>query len=182
MVFDLSPNHLGENFIGCSPVIINWYFQYWLGDKFKSIKYKQKIQFRTSVIHCKEFWWFWQEIDNIYYETEHRREWCSDKGKPSSCFLFARKFTRPAALRLLTMVNLPHIQTLYMNRMCDEILRNSKDLMEQPYFVPFVAAWLMFYVLQQHEISSIHLVYVSGGQSVLGANSNEAIRESKHAK
>lgn len=62
-----------------------------------------------------------KEIDNIYYETEHRREWCSDKGKPSSCFLFARKFTRPAALRLLTM-------------------------------------------------------------SVLGANSNEAIRESKHAK
>ncbi|KAH9790864.1 glycosyltransferase bc10 [Citrus sinensis] len=123
-----------------------------------------------------------KEIDNIYYETEHRREWCSDKGKPSSCFLFARKFTRPAALRLLTMVNLPHIQTLYMNRMCDEILRNSKDLMEQPYFVPFVAAWLMFYVLQRHEISSIHLVYVSGGQSVLGANSNEAIRESKHTK
>ncbi|KAH9790863.1 glycosyltransferase bc10 [Citrus sinensis] len=62
-----------------------------------------------------------KEIDNIYYETEHRREWCSDKGKPSSCFLFARKFTRPAALRLLTM-------------------------------------------------------------SVLGANSNEAIRESKHTK
>lgn len=62
-----------------------------------------------------------KEIDNIYYETEHRREWCSDKGKPSSCFLFARKFTRPAALRLLTM-------------------------------------------------------------SVLGANSNEATRESKHAK
>ncbi|XP_060670394.1 glycosyltransferase BC10-like isoform X1 [Ziziphus jujuba] len=42
-----------------------------------------------------------KEIDNIYYETEHRREWCSRKGKPSACFLFARKFTRPAALRLL---------------------------------------------------------------------------------
>ncbi|XP_057983863.1 glycosyltransferase BC10 [Malania oleifera] len=40
-------------------------------------------------------------IDNIYYETEHRREWCSSKGKPSKCFLFARKFTRPAALKLL---------------------------------------------------------------------------------
>ncbi|KAJ6754246.1 GLYCOSYLTRANSFERASE BC10 [Salix purpurea] len=43
------------------------------------------------------------DIDNIYYETEYRREWCSSKGKPSRCFLFARKFTRPAAFRLLDM-------------------------------------------------------------------------------
>lgn len=42
-----------------------------------------------------------KEIDNIYYETEYRQEWCSSKGEPSKCFLFARKFTRPAALRLL---------------------------------------------------------------------------------
>ncbi|KAL7140767.1 hypothetical protein ABFS83_08G008800 [Erythranthe nasuta] len=42
-------------------------------------------------------------IDNIYFETEYRREWCTSKGKPSQCFLFARKFTRPAALRLLNM-------------------------------------------------------------------------------
>ncbi|KAK4392965.1 Glycosyltransferase BC10 [Sesamum angolense] len=40
-------------------------------------------------------------VDNIYYETEYRREWCTSKGKPSQCFLFARKFTRPAALRFL---------------------------------------------------------------------------------
>ncbi|CAL1391796.1 unnamed protein product [Linum trigynum] len=44
-----------------------------------------------------------KDIDNIYYETEYRREWCTSKGKPSMCFLFARKFTRPAALRLLNM-------------------------------------------------------------------------------
>ncbi|KAF5945077.1 hypothetical protein HYC85_015305 [Camellia sinensis] len=44
-----------------------------------------------------------KDIDNIYYETEYRREWCTNKGKPSSCFLFARKFTRPATLRLLNM-------------------------------------------------------------------------------
>ncbi|KAG6656509.1 glycosyltransferase BC10 [Carya illinoinensis] len=44
-----------------------------------------------------------KDTDNIYYETEYRREWCSSKGKPSPCFLFARKFTRPAALRLLNM-------------------------------------------------------------------------------
>ncbi|CAA3009702.1 uncharacterized protein LOC111374426 [Olea europaea var. sylvestris] len=41
-------------------------------------------------------------IDNVYYETEYRREWCTSKGKPSTCFLFARKFTRPAGLRLLS--------------------------------------------------------------------------------
>ncbi|KAK2365501.1 Core-2/I-branching beta-1,6-N-acetylglucosaminyltransferase family protein [Trifolium repens] len=46
---------------------------------------------------------FIKEIDNIYYETEYRREWCTSKGKPSTCFLFARKFTRTAALRLLNM-------------------------------------------------------------------------------
>uniref|UniRef100_A0A1D1XQQ4 Guanine nucleotide exchange factor LTE1 n=1 Tax=Anthurium amnicola TaxID=1678845 RepID=A0A1D1XQQ4_9ARAE len=44
-----------------------------------------------------------KNIDNIYFETEYRREWCSSKGKPSRCFLFARKFTRTAALRLLNM-------------------------------------------------------------------------------
>ncbi|GLT31926.1 hypothetical protein SLA2020_066250 [Shorea laevis] len=42
-----------------------------------------------------------KEIDNIYYETEYRREWCTSKGKPAPCFLFARKFTRPAAVHLL---------------------------------------------------------------------------------
>ncbi|PHT91719.1 hypothetical protein T459_06832 [Capsicum annuum] len=44
-----------------------------------------------------------KDIDNIYYETEYRREWCTSKEKPAPCFLFARKFTRPAALRLLNM-------------------------------------------------------------------------------
>ncbi|GAB2284237.1 Glycosyltransferase bc10 [Dionaea muscipula] len=44
-----------------------------------------------------------KEIYNIYYETEHRREWCMSEAKPFPCFLFARKFTRPAALRLLNM-------------------------------------------------------------------------------
>ncbi|CAN1182830.1 Glycosyltransferase BC10, partial [Linum perenne] len=47
-----------------------------------------------------------KDIDNIYYETEYRREWCTSKGKPSTCFLFARKFTHPAAFRLLNMVSL----------------------------------------------------------------------------
>ncbi|KAI4389124.1 hypothetical protein MLD38_001383 [Melastoma candidum] len=42
-----------------------------------------------------------KDINNIHYETENRREWCSSRGQPSYCFLFARKFTRPAALRLI---------------------------------------------------------------------------------
>ncbi|KAE8706699.1 Core-2/I-branching beta-1,6-N-acetylglucosaminyltransferase family protein isoform 2 [Hibiscus syriacus] len=41
-----------------------------------------------------------KDIDNIHYDTENRREWCSSKGNPAPCFLFARKFTRPAALHL----------------------------------------------------------------------------------
>ena len=49
---------------------------------------------------------FMQDVNNIYYETESRREWCSSKGIPSGCFLFARKFTRPSALRLLNSVSL----------------------------------------------------------------------------
>ncbi|KAK3413162.1 hypothetical protein EUGRSUZ_I01756 [Eucalyptus grandis] len=46
-----------------------------------------------------------KDFDNIRYETENRREWCSSKGKPSRCFLFARKFTQSAALRLLNNVS-----------------------------------------------------------------------------
>jgi len=42
-------------------------------------------------------------IDNIYYETENRREWCTSNGKPAPCFLFARKFTRGAGLKLLDL-------------------------------------------------------------------------------
>lgn len=42
-----------------------------------------------------------KDIDNIYYETEYRREWCTSNEKPAPCFLFARKFTRGAGLKLL---------------------------------------------------------------------------------
>lgn len=45
-----------------------------------------------------------QGIDNIYYETEYRREWCRSQGMPSKCFLFARKFTRAAVMGLLNTV------------------------------------------------------------------------------
>ncbi|KAF5945078.1 hypothetical protein HYC85_015306, partial [Camellia sinensis] len=52
----------------------------------------------TMLIQCIK------DIDNIYFEIEYRREWCTSKGNASSCFLFARKFTRPAVFRLLNMV------------------------------------------------------------------------------
>lgn len=44
-----------------------------------------------------------KNIESIYYETEYRREWCSSNGSPGPCFLFARKFTRGAAIRLLNL-------------------------------------------------------------------------------
>ncbi|XP_022140621.1 uncharacterized protein LOC111011229 [Momordica charantia] len=41
-----------------------------------------------------------KEINHIDYESEHRTEWCSVNSVYTPCYLFARKFTRRAALRL----------------------------------------------------------------------------------
>lgn len=41
-------------------------------------------------------------INHIYYETEYRTEWCQSNGTSVPCFLFARKFSRGAAMRLLS--------------------------------------------------------------------------------
>ncbi|XP_078446094.1 glycosyltransferase BC10-like isoform X2 [Wolffia australiana] len=41
-------------------------------------------------------------IDHFYMETEYRTEECFCNGVHVPCYLFARKFTKPAALRLLT--------------------------------------------------------------------------------
>lgn len=68
-----------------------------------------------------------QGIDNIYYETEYRREWCTSKGKPSRCFLFARKFTRPAALRLLNMVSF--MSSFFTNF-------HGTKMLEEPFWQP----------------------------------------------
>ncbi|XP_031500973.1 glycosyltransferase BC10-like isoform X2 [Nymphaea colorata] len=40
-------------------------------------------------------------VDHVYYETEYRTEWCQRNSTFSPCFLFARKFSRGAAMRLL---------------------------------------------------------------------------------
>eukprot|EP01018_Ginkgo_biloba_P008937 Gb_12469 [translate_table: standard] len=47
-----------------------------------------------------------KDIDHVYYETEYRTEWCNTNGKLYPCFLFARKFSRGAALRLLNQTTL----------------------------------------------------------------------------
>ncbi|KAK2999188.1 hypothetical protein RJ639_023027 [Escallonia herrerae] len=43
-----------------------------------------------------------KDINHVYYETEFRTEWCSNNSTPVPCFLFARKFSKGAAMRLLS--------------------------------------------------------------------------------
>ncbi|PIN21331.1 hypothetical protein CDL12_05967 [Handroanthus impetiginosus] len=43
-----------------------------------------------------------RDINHIYYETEFRTEWCSNNSTSVPCFLFARKFSQGAAMRLLS--------------------------------------------------------------------------------
>lgn len=43
-----------------------------------------------------------KDINHVYYETEFRTEWCRTNHTSVPCFLFARKFSRGAAMRLLT--------------------------------------------------------------------------------
>ncbi|KAH7569444.1 hypothetical protein JRO89_XS06G0163400 [Xanthoceras sorbifolium] len=43
-----------------------------------------------------------KSINHIYYETEFRTEWCRSNSTFVPCFLFARKFSRGAAMRLLS--------------------------------------------------------------------------------
>lgn len=42
-----------------------------------------------------------KNIDHVYYETESRTEWCQSNTTSVPCFLFARKFSRGGAVRLL---------------------------------------------------------------------------------
>lgn len=42
-----------------------------------------------------------KDINHVYYETEYRTEWCSNNSTLVPCFLFARKFSQGAAMRLL---------------------------------------------------------------------------------
>uniref|UniRef100_A0A2P2JSK6 Uncharacterized protein LOC105109542 isoform X2 n=2 Tax=Rhizophora mucronata TaxID=61149 RepID=A0A2P2JSK6_RHIMU len=43
-----------------------------------------------------------KEINHVYYETEYRTEWCRTNSTSVPCFLFARKFSRGAAMGLLS--------------------------------------------------------------------------------
>ncbi|KAL8235501.1 hypothetical protein R6Q59_016582 [Mikania micrantha] len=46
-----------------------------------------------------------KDIRHVYYDTEHRTEWCKNSAAIFPCFLFARKFSRDGAMRLLTEEN-----------------------------------------------------------------------------
>ncbi|XP_024975161.1 uncharacterized protein LOC112513198 isoform X2 [Cynara cardunculus var. scolymus] len=43
-----------------------------------------------------------KDINHVLYETEHRTEWCRSNAVLVPCFLFARKFSRDGAMRLLS--------------------------------------------------------------------------------
>ncbi|CAA0826494.1 Core-2/I-branching beta-1-6-N-acetylglucosaminyltransferase family protein [Striga hermonthica] len=43
-----------------------------------------------------------KDINHVNYQTEFRIEWCSNNSTLVHCFLFARKFSRAAAMRLLS--------------------------------------------------------------------------------
>ncbi|XP_068658087.1 glycosyltransferase BC10-like [Aristolochia californica] len=51
----------------------------------------------ASPEHIKQI----KDINHVYYETEYRTEWCHSNGTSVPCFLFARKFSPGAAMRLL---------------------------------------------------------------------------------
>ncbi|XP_064999446.1 glycosyltransferase BC10-like isoform X1 [Musa acuminata AAA Group] len=51
----------------------------------------------ASLEHIMEI----RNINHVYYETEYRTEWCQCNGTFVPCFLFARKFSRSAAMRIL---------------------------------------------------------------------------------
>ncbi|KAJ0985776.1 hypothetical protein J5N97_004132 [Dioscorea zingiberensis] len=43
-----------------------------------------------------------KNIGHVYYPTEYRNEWCKSNATLVPCFLFARKFSQGAAMRLLS--------------------------------------------------------------------------------
>lgn len=43
-----------------------------------------------------------KDINHVYHEKEFRTEWCKNNSTFVPCFLFARKFSRGAAMRLLS--------------------------------------------------------------------------------
>lgn len=43
-----------------------------------------------------------KDINHVHYESEARTEWCQTNSTFVPCFLFARKFSRGAAMRLLS--------------------------------------------------------------------------------
>ncbi|KAJ9566180.1 hypothetical protein OSB04_002146 [Centaurea solstitialis] len=57
-----------------------------------------------------------KDIDHVLYETEHRTEWCRSNAVLVPCFLFARKFSRDGAMRLLSQGVSGNFDTLALIR------------------------------------------------------------------
>ncbi|KAE9591479.1 putative glycosyl transferase, family 14 [Lupinus albus] len=53
-------------------------------------------------------------INHVYYETEYRTEWCHSNSTSVPCFLFARKFSQGAAMRLLSEEIIGHFEVSAM--------------------------------------------------------------------
>ncbi|CAL0309098.1 unnamed protein product [Lupinus luteus] len=53
-------------------------------------------------------------INHVYYETEYRTEWCHSNSTSVPCFLFARKFSQGAAMRLLSEEVIGHFEVSAM--------------------------------------------------------------------
>ncbi|XP_057431597.1 glycosyltransferase BC10-like [Lotus japonicus] len=51
-----------------------------------------------------------KDIRHVYYETEYRIEWCRTNSTFVPCFLFARKFSQGAAMRLLSEGVVDHFE------------------------------------------------------------------------
>lgn len=65
----------------------------------------------SFLLHCFDIYLFQQKINHVYYETEYRTEWCRINSTSVPCFLFARKFSKGAAMRLLSEGVVGHFDT-----------------------------------------------------------------------
>lgn len=68
-------------------------------EKGKQAWHPKTFHFKTaSPWHIKQI----KDMNHVYYESESRMEWCKSNSTLVPCFLFVRKFSRSAAMRLLT--------------------------------------------------------------------------------
>lgn len=87
------PSYQGNKLIKCKKQQIYFFINLFCLKKPTQLNYNNMIQINES----KLLFLVLQDIDRVYFKSENRTEWC---GGP--CYLFARKFSRGAAMRVLT--------------------------------------------------------------------------------